>query len=374
MLHPHAQFRGFSPSERRLLGKMEERKAEWDEANDAAGAVSKSKNPYEKARTHLEQVHTDIRAINSSWLHWLTLRRSRLVKRRIDAELNRKLEGASGKWNSWFQAVWHWQERRELFAEGRAQLTRDLLSMTENQANEILTRKERFGRAARFLGRENAPISAKELTAQQDLAKTLGALKTKFEAKSARVSGSLETMKGAQETEDMLWNQLVDAGVPVDELQTLFDINADGGKALREKIAAVFPNDFWHRRTLLRAAKKLKRGSRYRLLNAIQSDAINAEPPQQRLQKIDKDMITGRALEFNINGRTIHAVVLKRRSPMLTLRNTALSKNNPERILVLDTKDGFLLEKKGTGFLDHDIVREKKNTFQLPSQTVRAIS
>ncbi len=353
-----------------LDGKI--RREHWEEVSDQQSAkVSRDRDPYEQMHSHTEMVGKDLERIQKSWLNWLTLRTNRLVRKRIDAEVERRLDSASAKWNSWYEKIVHWGERRELFAKGRLQVTKDQIALLEKGKSEMMVRQQRFSRAAQFL-RGRGAVSRKELTTNQNLSKRLGSIQVGFERKVPVDGGRLQTLYAAREVEDLVRDALK-GRVPEEQIGALLNIDIDGGASLRREIKSAFADDPARRKYLLRAVKKMKSYGRYKQLDALESDMINASPPRELLKRINNDSLCGQTLEFTTPDRSIRTIVVSHQSPMFTLRDMSKPKDDPASILILDT-DGFLLERKGQSFRDHNLLGNNSNTkIRLPSSAIRAV-
>ena len=103
----HRYFRGSAESRLLRLDSSNVRREAWEQASEQGGKLSRDKDPYEQMHSHTERVAKDLERIQASWLNWLTFRTNRLTKKRIDAEVERKLDTASVKWNSWYEKIVH---------------------------------------------------------------------------------------------------------------------------------------------------------------------------------------------------------------------------------------------------------------------------
>lgn len=363
--HRFRRFGGWREAEARLMyDSAESRRTALDQAEaDEANAKTGSRNPEEELTSHTEKLAKQLEHMNESWVNSLIpFRRGHLAKKGIDALARQKLQSESAKWNGWLYRIMHWGERRVLLAQSKEQVTKDLREYLQKEKNEIFSTRQRFSRAASFIKRTTVPLSSKELKRKQRLYTLLGPIEQKFTRKADRKRGNIGWMEDARVAEEMVRTELLKGGLKEEAVEALLDANADGRSSLLKEIKGL--KDVTG--SLKRAVKKLRRYGRYRLLNAVTKD-LNALPPKDRLLKADSDTLRSRTIEFDLGGKRLRTIVLKRKSPYLTLLDCSKGRGAQGSYLVLDTRDGVLLRREGSKEIEADLVRNaKQNTFRLP--------
>lgn len=372
----HSRPSSWSVRERRLIfrGGAPERQAALESAEQQGGSVAPKASLHQQLQSQTAQVAERLEEKCTGWFNRLAIGSSYSAKREIREAAKQRLAQASEKWNSWVYRILHSGERRLLLAEARARVTQDLLTYMEGKKSEILQRRQRFGRAASFLrSRSGSAISAAELKRKQNISRLLGEVNVGYQNAATKASKGLTNLRIAGDKAEMLRIDLLEAGLPADQLLPLLGKGNLNVQELRREIDRLHLSRS-KKKSLMRTVRDLSwyRG-RVEFLGALESDP-NALPEREKLQSIDRDGMRGRGIEVNLNGVKTLTSVVSRSSPMVVLRDYAKPRGMPGAYMVLDTHEGKLLTRQGGHMIEHDVLHEKNNRIRIPYSSAPGLS